>query len=321
MAGNRAVPRRQRRYLGGMERHLLVGTAEGLWESGPHGLGSIEAFAGRSVDAVARAESRRWAVVDQRSVWCSEADGAWKPVAALEADLVTCVAPTPAGLLVGTAGAHLYRLSEGRFERVKAFESVAGRDAWYTPWGDPADARSIACDVAGTIYVNVHVGGVVRSQDGGRTWTPTLDIDLDVHQVLAHPERPGTVFVAAAEGLGTTRDGGASWQFSTGGLHAHYLRAVAIGEGTVMVTASTGPSGRHAAVYRKPTDADAPFEASRVGLPDWFRGNIDTGCLAGAGSVFAFGTADGRIFQSRDVGVSWELVGKGLPEVRCLALG
>ena len=301
-----------------MDPHLLVGTAEGLWETRPHGLASVEAFAGRSVDALARDEIRTWAVVGKRSVWGCDADGTWSPLGALEEDVATCVAPTPAGLLVGTEGARLYRLSKGRCERVIAFESVADRDTWYTPWGDPPDVRSIALDVGGTIYVNVHVGGVVRSRDGGRTWAPTLDIEMDVHQVLAHPARSGMVFVAAAEGLGTTRDGGATWQFSTAGLHAHYLRAVAVADETVMVAASTGPSGRRAAVYRKPIDADALFEASRVGLPEWFRDNIDTGCLAGAGSAFAFGTADGRVFQSRDVGASWERVGKGLPEVRCL---
>ena len=55
-----------------------------------------------------------------------------------------------------------------------------GRDRWYTPWGGPPDTRSMT-SADGKVYANVHVGGVVRSADAGRTWQPTaLDIDADV---------------------------------------------------------------------------------------------------------------------------------------------
>jgi hypothetical protein len=33
------------------------------------------------------------------------------------------------------------------------------------------------------LYANVHVGGILRTADGGETWTPTIDIDADVHHV------------------------------------------------------------------------------------------------------------------------------------------
>src|SRR5262249_51391316 len=151
-------------------------------------------------------------------------------------------------------------------------ETVPGREAWYTPWGDPPDTRSLAVDRGGTVYANVHVGGVVRSTDGGRSWEPTLDIEADVHQVLAHPRRPGHVFAASAVGLQTTVDAGATWQTVTEGLHATYLRAVAVATGGVLVSASTGPGGRRSALYRR-TRAGGPFERCRGGLPEWFGDN------------------------------------------------
>jgi hypothetical protein len=54
-------------------------------------------------------------------------------------------------------------------------------------------------------------------------------------------------------------------------------------------------------------------------LPEWFDDNIDTGCLAARGARVAFGTEDGRLFCSPDGGASWELLGKGLPAVRCVS--
>jgi hypothetical protein len=231
------------------------------------------------------------------------------------------VAPASPDLLIGTEQAHLLRLTAAGPTRVESFDAVQGREAWYTPWGDPADVRSVAVARDGAIHVNVHVGGVARSRDGGRSWTPTVDIEVDIHQVLAHPTRPGIVLAACAEGLGVSRDGGDSWQFATLGLHAHYLRAVAVAGEHVVVSASAGFHGRRSAIYRRPLDGGTRFERCVAGLPRWFEDNIDTACLAAAGSLVVFGTSDGRVFQSLDAGERWTLRLKSLPPVACVVLG
>lgn len=48
--------------------------------------------------------------------------------------------------------------------------------------GGPPDTRSITED-GDTVYVNVHVGGVLRSSDQGESWQPTIDIGADIHRV------------------------------------------------------------------------------------------------------------------------------------------
>jgi photosystem II stability/assembly factor-like uncharacterized protein len=295
---------------------VLVGTSEGL-----HALGAREApeLAGREVTALTRDGGRWWALVDGRHVMRRNGDAEWLEVAALDGPAGTCLAVTPAGLLIGTEGAHLRRLESAGLAPVDAFDRAAGRQAWYTPWGDPPDTRSIAVDTVGTLFVNVHVGGVVRSADGGRSWQPTLDIETDVHQVLAHPERPGRVLAAAAVGLAASADGGQSWEIETEGLHAHYLRAVAVAGDVVLVTASTGPRGRRAALYRRPLDGGR-FERCRQGLPEWFASNVDTHCLAAGGAVVVFGTEDGAVYASADGGRTFELTVKGLPPVQCVAV-
>jgi photosystem II stability/assembly factor-like uncharacterized protein len=252
----------------------------------------------------------------------------WTERAAVDGPPATCVAATAQGPLVGTKQAHLARLTDTGLRRVEAFERVESRAAWYTPWGDPADVRSIAVAADGAIHVNVHVGGVLRSRDGGASWTPTVDIEADVHQVLAGPDawppgasaHPAVVLAASAEGLGVSRDGGDSWQFATAGLHAQYLRAVTVAGDHVLVSASAGFEGRRAAIYRRRLDGGTCFERCSEGLPRWFDDNVDTACLAAAGPLVVFGTSDGRVFRSRDVGQHWELALKGLPPVACVAL-
>ena len=303
-----------------MDAKILVGTEGGLWRLGQGAQAPVDAFTAREVTALARDGARTWALVEGKTVWASSEDGRWHAHASIEGPAATCLAPTPDGLLIGTEEARLLRLASSTVERLESFERVEGRDEWYTPWGDPAAVRSIALAADGTIHVNVHVGGVARSSDGGLTWTPTVDVEADVHQVLAHPTRPDVVLAAAYEGFGISRDGGDAWEFVTDGMHKHYSRAVAVSGDTVLVSASTGPGGRRSALYRKPLDGRGPFERCHEGLP-WFDDNIDTACLQAAGSLVVFGTEDGRVYLSSDSGQFFTLRTKGLPPIRCISLG
>jgi hypothetical protein len=298
-----------------MDDTILVGTEQSLLELSPvERLG----WAGHEVTALARGKGRWWAILDGRRI-VVDRDGSWTEAAVLADGIATCLAPSEDGLLVGAAGAHLYRLEGERLTRVEGFENVAGRETWYTSWGDPADTRSLSVDRAGTVYVNIHVGGVGRSTDGGKSWRPTLDIETDVHQVLAHPNRPGRVFAASAVGLVITEDAGETWRTVTDGLHATYMRAVAVADDAVLVSVSTGPGGRQSALYRAPL-AGGAFERCRKGLPRWFGDNVDTHCLAARGRAVVLGTEDGRVFVSEDGGQSFGLAARGLPPVRCVAL-
>jgi photosystem II stability/assembly factor-like uncharacterized protein len=224
-----------------------------------------------------------------------------------------CIADTRAGVVVGTSSAHLSRIAGAGVERVDAFERAPGRKEWFTPWGGPPDTRSLTED-RDTVYVNVHVGGILRSQDHGESWQPTIEIEADVHHVTTGH---GNVYAAGAGGLSVSSDKGVTWRISDEGLHASYCRAVAVCGDTILLTASTGPRGGRSAVYRGPVDGTS-FEKCDGGLPGWFGHNIDTYCLDAKpdGSLAAFGTEDGRLFTSTDKGRSWSQLAKGLPEVR-----
>jgi len=288
---------------------VLVGTAAGVIDAGT---GRVVALDVEDVGAVAG----RWAVVDARRVVALDSpasDGT-----SLDGPRITCLDARPDDEpIVGTAEAHLYRMG-AEPSLVEAFDRAETRSRWYTPWGGPADVRSLCTAPTGAILVNVHVGGILRSDDGGGSWRATIDMDHDVHQVLA---LDGTAVAACAHGLAASHDGGVTWEVHDEGLHATYSRAVAVAGDTVLLSVSSGPQGRQAAVYRRPLHTGGPFQRCRTGLPEWFEGNVDTCWLAGAsdGSA-ALATRAGDVYVSGDEGASWEQAASALPSVRCVVL-
>jgi photosystem II stability/assembly factor-like uncharacterized protein len=144
-------------------------------------------------------------------------------------------------------------------------------------------------------------------------------VDADVHQVRAHPTEPANAAAAAAVGLLDSHDAGATWSApSRDGLHATYLRAVAFSGDRVLVSASDGPRGQHAALYRRPGGATC-FERCQGGLPEWLPGIVDTGALDARGADVAAGTG-GSLFVSDDGADSWRQLTSDLPAVRGVAL-
>ena len=302
---------------------LLIGTRDGLFGF-EDGAGPLPdpALGPRDVTALSvgpGGEVR--ALVDRRSIVGRDGSGAWPELARSDELAMDCLLSTPAGVLAGTDEAHVLRLGDdGAFTRDEAFDAVEGRDEWYTPWGGPPAVRTMALDLAGRIHANVHVGGIPRSVDGGVSWAPTIEIDADVHQVIAHPARADVVLAAGAVGLAISEDAGASWRVEREGLHSSYARAVAVTGETILLTAATGPHGGRGAVYRTTIDGGA-FAKCEDGLPEWFDGNIDSGWLVAEGASVAFGTSDGDVFVSEDEGVTWGRAAEGLPQVRVLAFG
>ncbi|MDP8955619.1 MAG: hypothetical protein M3N24_01470, partial [Actinomycetota bacterium] len=186
---------------------ILAGTADGIRQFDLGGRDGVIEHGGRKVTALARNGADYWAILDSREVWGTTDDG-WSHVATLDRYRGNCLADTDiAGVLLGTSEAHLYRVEKSSAEPVAAFDQVQGRSEWYTPWGGPPDSRSISED-DDAVFVNVHVGGILRSRDGGATWEPTIDIDSDVHKVWAGWDR---IFAACAWGLAASTDTGETW--------------------------------------------------------------------------------------------------------------
>lgn len=294
---------------------LIVGTRDGLYDFDVANGHLAQSHEGRDVTDVAPEGSEPWAILDGKEIWHVADIDNWVRVAELTGLAANCIADTRAGVVVGTSEARLFRVAGHELEPISSFDDIGDRTEWFTPWGGSPDTRSISED-RDAVYVNVHVGGILRSDDQGETWRPTIDIQADVHSVLA---RPGLLLAACANGLATSGDSGSSWAVRSDGLHAAYCRGVAVCGDRVLLSASTGPGGHRSALYSAELTGGL-FERCTTGLPEWFDDNIDSLCLDAVpdGSTAAFGTADGGVFASMDDGETWETIAADLPRVNCV---
>jgi hypothetical protein len=276
---------------------VLVTTMDGyhiFTSSGKH-LTSLE---GHRVECFTPGPDGTWfAIFDRHEVSQHGTDGAWTALAKCDADLTAIVAVGDT-VYAGTDDARVLRISTGGgVEPLPAFDDVPGRESWHAV-GIPLQVRSMTATCDGSaLLVNVHVGGIPRSVDGGATWTPTLAVDDDVHQVLAHPSRAEVVVAAASVGLCRSSDGGTSWSSTTDGMEMSYARAVAVVGDDVVVTVSDGPWSERSAVYRASVDG-GPVGKVTGGLPEYLSGNIDTRCVASDGTKVALIDGVGDVWQS-----------------------
>ncbi len=263
------------------------------------------------------------AIVGRHSLRRRAPSGEWATVATSEFELSCCMAVRDA-IYAGTDDARMLRLSHGGgvLDPIDGFDNIAGREAWFAGsaiingqrLGPPLGIRSVAANSSGSIlFANVHVGGIPRSMDGGRTWQPTIDINSDVHEVRAHQADPDIVVAASAIGLCISYDAGATWTIERYGLHAPYCSAVAFSGDDILVSASTDHFANQGRIYRRPVRPDGDIVAVTNGLPTWINGIADTGCIATDGSTIAVVDRAGTLYLSTEFGLAWSRSSSELP--------
>ncbi len=306
-----------------MKPTILVAT----WNDGLFavtGDGRKQEIAGTPVRGlVADGRDGALAIVGGHSLRRRAPNGEWATVATSEPALSCCMAVKDA-IYVGTDDARLLRLSHagGVLEPLDGFDNVAGREAWFAGsaivngkrLGPPLGIRSVAANSNGSaLFANVHVGGIPRSTDGGRTWQPTIDIHSDVHEVRAHQTDPDIVAAASAIGLCISRNAGETWTIERDGLHATHCAAVAFSGDDILVSASTDPFAAQGRIYRRPIRPGGSLVAVEGGMPEWTAGSADTSCIATNGATIAVVDRAGTLYLSTDFGLAWSMGGSNLP--------
>jgi hypothetical protein len=281
------------------EAGLVVAAADGLRLPGR----AEPILPGMRIGSIAVDHDTTWVLTDSDEVYRITSDGDPERAASLGDGSATCLHVHRGTVFVGGDDAGLWRLRDRTLEPVESFRHAPTRDAWYTPWGGPPSVLSMASH-RDDVYVGVHVGGIIRSDDGGETWTDTIDLHVDVHQVVVEPS-DGTVWAATGErALAVSRDRGASWDFHTEGLHATYSLVLALTSAGVLAGASSGHAGRDGAVYL--------FDGSRFerveGLPDQLGGAVGPRQIAADRDHAALVAPGGSVYASDDGGRRWQLV-------------
>ena len=253
------------------------------------------------------------AIVDEQEIWRRDANGAWSKVAAtgvLLQSIISVKGSVFAGLMNEAA---ILRIDAGgKTERLESFDKVKGRGEWFAG-GPPLGVRALTTALNGAaILAAVHVGGIPRSADGGKTWTPTIPIMFDVHEVCGHPDLPNVVTAAAAIGLLMSHDGGKNWDVIDQGLELKYSLAVAALPDEALFSIQDGPFAKRSQLWRCRIGGKR-LEQVRDGLPEWLDGKIDTAHITAGGGRAAVVDGGGNLWLSSAGSTGWKQLAADLP--------
>ncbi len=167
------------------------------------------------------------------------ADGgrSWRP-AGLPGVIVKALAASPhepGVIYAGTKSPPLiYRTHDGglHWEELRGFRSVRGRWWWVSPAEPPFTAYVLALALSpgdpNVVLAGVELGAVVRSADGGRTWSHhRKGAGRDCHQLFFHPRQSSWAYQAHGGGPAVSQDAGLTWTQPRPGLDRRYCINVA----------------------------------------------------------------------------------------------
>lgn len=228
----------------------------------------------------------------------------------------------PGTVYAGTKPALLFVSRDGgaSWAELAAFRRIRSRWFWFSPAEKPYHAyvQAIALSPSDpkTIVVGIEAGAVVRSNDGGQTWTGHRRGALrDCHSLTFHVTNGDWVYEGGGTGAGVSvsRNAGATWLQPRDGLDRHYGWAVAADPAQPEVWyASVSPSPRyahsenHAQAVIVRSIGGAAWQPLSGGLPQPLN-HMPYALLTDSntpGHVYA-GLSNGEIWHSADHGETW----------------
>lgn len=265
---------------------------------------------------------------DDRTIYLgTRGDGVWKTANAgatwrrlpLEERDVFALAVSPADgcVYVGCEPSRLYGSRDGGagWRELEALRDLPSAPTWSfppRPWTSHVSAIAPHPDDPQLLLVGIELGGLMRSDDGGRTWQDHRPgAQRDVHAIAWHPRDGDRAYEAGGGGAAATRDRGRTWSPADDGRSRSYCWALAVDPtepDTWFVSASPGARHAHgdraaeAGLYRR--RGDAPWEAIH---PDAQRPLEDMpyALAVGDGRLFA-GMRSGRLLVSSNQGDTWD---------------
>lgn len=307
---------------------ILVATYQSVFAVDP-ARGVMEATAGldrRRPSCLAgdpRVPGRAWCGTVDDGILRSDDGGARWYRAGLAGERIMSLVASPAErdvVWAGTEPSAVWRSADGgeSWERLRGLDALPSSSEWsFPPRPDTHHVRWIACHPAepGRLWVAIEAGALIRTSDGGRTWSDRVPGGpFDTHELAVHPERPDTLRVAAGDGYYESHDGGDTWTAPREGLEVGYLRSVAVAPGdpeVVLVSASSGPRSAYVAgrsdgrLYRR--EGRGPWRRVTAGWPDP-PSTIAPLLLPGQGPGELWAADERGLHRSGNAGGSWETV-------------
>ncbi len=270
-------------------------------------------------------------------LWRSSDSGQSWTACGLPADDVFSVAVSAAdgAVYAGTEPSMLFvSRDEGTtWKELETLREIPSAPTWSfppRPWTSHVRWVAPSPHDADLILAGIELGGVMRSEDGGATWSDHRPgAQKDAHELAWHPGRPGRAYEAAGGGAAQSKDGGLTWEAADSGRDRHYTWALAVDPADPdvwYISATYGPYDAHtdrpakAKVYR--WTEPGPWVELGGGLPD----PLDSMpyALVTCDRSLIVGLRDGSLFETQDAGESWkrvELEGEAPARIVALASG
>lgn len=254
------------------------------------------------------------------------ADGGctWQPFG-LQGQIVKSLAVSPhrQGLVyAGVKPAQIWRRDAAgdRWTELEGFRRIPGRWLWWSPAERPyyqAYVMAIALSPADPdiLLAGMEFGAVVRSEDGGRTWSGHLRGALrDCHNLKFHARDGGWIYESGGTGGGASfsDDSGRTWRKKNDGLAKGYGVSCAADPRQPdiwYVAVAPGPGkayGAEAEAYLYRASGGAPWQP--VGWESHPMRQMPTALVTdpGAPGHLYAGTTGGQIWHSADYGDQWQ---------------
>jgi hypothetical protein len=262
---------------------------------------------------------------DGRGVYCSDDWGLTWERLGLHGATITAIAISqhrPGVIYAGSKPAGMFRSDDSgsTWRELMSFRRIPGRWMWFSPAEPPFHAHvqavALSPEDPDVIVAGVKFGAVVRSEDGGETWTGHQKGALrDCTSLTFHSNQGRWVYQAGGSGGGAaiSWDGGRSWRGASAGLDRHYGWAVAAdpAQPEIWYLSASPPPGyalrkrnAQAAIFR--SVAGASWEKLSGGLPNPldYRPCSLVSDPSAPGNLYA-GLSNGEIWFTEDYGVRW----------------
>lgn len=245
----------------------------------------------------------------------------WRSVG-MEGKIVKSLAVSPhdpGTIYAGTKPASLFisRNNGQTWSELAGFRRIPFRWWWFSPAEKPYQAYVQAIAISPTdpnvILAGIEFGAVVRSTDGGQTWSGHRRGALrDCHTLMFHATKGDWAYEAGGGGASMSRDGGQTWRKAKTGLAKHYGVACAVApERPEVWYASVAPGpgkayGQQAEAYLYQAAGGAGWQP--IGWEPHPMQRMPIALITdpnAPGHLYA-GTTNGDIWHSPDYGTNWQ---------------
>ena len=321
MSQNRTI------YVGMHDGVCAVSSADGgqTWQQGP--VTDLPHAAARLVAGPANPQTAYLAAYEAGVYRSDDGGASWRKLDTYPSPYAHSVLAHPSEpdtIYVGSEPATVYRSTDGgaSWQELDGFRAVpeAGDWGFHAPTRDShvRDLR-VAPNDAGRLYGGIEVGGMVRSDDAGKSWKQLPGLNDDIHCVHLSGDRPDSIYVATARAPYRSDDGGDNWQLINAGLERRYTLHIAASPDDadlVLVTVSENARRLNPQFYRS-TDAGQSWT-----LVDGLGAGENPEDMVVAfdwdpeepNRVYA-GTDGGGLYSSGDSGKTWQKLPVQLPTV------